>query len=120
MATPYDICFVTVGDKRTAKKISAGLLEQRLAACVSAVPGVESSYRWKGRVEKSSEILLLIKTRRALRDDVIRFVRRHHTYTVPETVFARIDAGSREYLDWLGSNTILSSNIPKDRKPEKK
>jgi periplasmic divalent cation tolerance protein len=120
MATQYDICFVTVGDKPTAEKITAGLLEERLAACVSAVPGVESSYRWKDRIEKSSEILLIIKTRRALRDDVIQFVRRHHTYTVPETVFTEIDAGSQDYLDWLGANTIFSTNIPKDKAPEKK
>lgn len=120
MATQYDICFVTVGDRQTAEKITAGLLDERLAACVSAVPGVESSYRWKDRVERSSEILLIIKTRRALREDVIQFVKRHHPYTVPETVFAEIAAGSQEYLDWLGANTIFSTNIPKDKAPEKK
>ncbi|HCC49011.1 MAG TPA: cytochrome C biogenesis protein CcdA [Elusimicrobia bacterium] len=120
MNTQYDICFVTVGDKKTADKITAGLLEERLAACVSAVPGVESSYWWKDRIEKSAEILLLIKTRRALREDIIQFVKRHHPYTVPETIFTEIGGASHEYLDWLGANTVFSTNIPKDKAPEKK
>jgi periplasmic divalent cation tolerance protein len=118
MNTPYDICFVTVGDKQTAEKLTAGLLDERLAACVSAVPGVESSYRWNGRVEKSAEILLIIKTRRALREDVVQFVKRHHPYTVPETVFTEIAAGAQDYLDWLGANTLFTTNIPKDKAPE--
>ncbi len=116
MNTQYDICFVAVGDGETAEKITAGLLKERLAACVSAIPGVQSSYWWKDRIEKSSEIILLIKTRRALREDVIQFVRKNHPYTVPETIFAEIDAGAQDYLDWLGANTAFSTNIPKDIK----
>ena len=67
MATKYDICFVTVGDRKTAGTIASGLLKEKLAACVSAVPGVESSYWWKDRIETSSETLLIIKARRILR-----------------------------------------------------
>ncbi len=119
MATQYDICFVTAGDKATASKIASGLVEERLAACVSAVPGVESVYRWQDKVEKSSEILLVVKTRRALREDVVQFVRRHHPYTVPEIIFAEIGGGSQDYLDWLGANTLFTTNIPMDKAPDK-
>lgn len=114
MGTQYDLCFVTVGDAETAEKISSGLLKERLAACVSAVPGLASSYWWKDRIEQSREILLIVKTRRALREDVIQFVRQNHPYTVPETLFTEIDAGSQDYLDWLGANTAFSTNIPKN------
>lgn len=120
MNAEYDICFVTVGDRETAGKITEGLLKERLAACVSAVPGLESSYWWKDRIEKSSEILLIVKSRRTLREDIIQFVKRHHPYTVPETVFTRIDGASQDYLDWLGANTLFTSNIPKDKLPENK
>lgn len=119
MSSRYDLCFVTVGDKAAARKLTAGLLGGRLAACVSAVPGVESSYRWKGRVEKSAEILLIIKTRRSLRGDVARFVKRHHPYSVPETIFTEIAAGSQDYLEWLGANTAFPKNTPKNKAPEK-
>jgi periplasmic divalent cation tolerance protein len=117
MNTQYDICFVTVGDKKTADVISSGLLNEKLAACVSSVPGVESSYWWKDRIEKSSEILLIIKTRTALREDVMQFVKQHHPYTVPEAIFFDIDAAPREYLDWLGANTLFTTNIPIDKAP---
>lgn len=120
MPTQYDLCFVTVGDKKTADEIASGLLKERLAACVSAVPGLESSYWWKDRIERSSEILLLIKTRRTLREDILQFVRQHHPYTVPETVFVGMDGASREYLDWLGANTLFTTNIPKDKAPDAK
>jgi periplasmic divalent cation tolerance protein len=120
MATKYDLCFVTVGDKKTADEIASGLLKERLAACVSAVPGLESSYWWKDRIEKAQEILLLIKTRRALREDVMQFVKQHHPYTVPEMVFVEMDGATREYLDWLGANTLFTTNIPKDSPGTKK
>jgi periplasmic divalent cation tolerance protein len=120
MATQYDLCFVTVGDKKTADEIASGLLKMRLAACVSAVPGLESSYWWKDRIERSSEILLLIKTRRTLREDIMQFVKQHHPYTVPETVFVEIGDASKEYLNWLGASTLFTTNIPKDAPEIKK
>jgi len=120
MSTPYDICFVTVGDKKTADTITQGLLKERLAACISAVPGLESSYWWKDSIETSHEILLIIKTRRNLRADVLQFVKQHHPYAVPETIFLGIDSASKEYLDWLGANTIFTTNLPADKKHEKK
>lgn len=116
--TDYEVCFVTVGDKKTADLITEGLLRDRLAACVSAVPGVQSAYTWKGRIEKSEEILLIIKTRRTLREDVVQFVKKHHTYETPETIFLTIQAGSQAYLDWLGANTAFTTNIPKEEHRE--
>lgn len=120
MATTYDICFVTVGDKKTAESISAGLLKGKLAACVSIVPGIESSYWWKDRIEKSSELLLIIKSRRVLREDIIQFVKERHPYTVPETIFTEIAGASKDYLDWLGANTLFTTNIPLDKAPDTK
>jgi len=118
MSTQYDICFVTVGDKKVAGDIAAGLLKEKLAACVSSVPGVESTYWWKNNIETSSETLLIIKTRRILREDIIQFVKRHHPYEVPETIFTEIDGASREYQDWIGANTLFTTNISMDKAPD--
>lgn len=120
MTTDYDICFVTAGDKKTADAIAEGLVKERLAACVSAVPGVESTYWWKDAIEKATETLLVIKTRRTLREDIIQFIKRHHPAAVPETIFARIDGGAKSYLDWLGANTLFTTNIPLDKLPANK
>ncbi|MCM2267563.1 MAG: divalent-cation tolerance protein CutA [Elusimicrobiales bacterium] len=119
MESQYDLCFVTAPDRKTAEELAGGLLQERLAACVSTVPGLESSYWWKDRIEKSAELLLIIKTRRALREDVMQFVKRHHPYSVPETVFFGIEGAPKEYLDWLGANTLFTTNIPKDKAPGK-
>lgn len=120
MPALYQICLVTVGDKESARKISEALLRERLAACVSTVEGVTSSYRWQGKLETSSELLLIIKTRKSLSSDVTQLIKEHHPYTVPEILFTDIDGGSKEYLDWLGANTVLSANVPRERQNRKK
>lgn len=115
MATPYCICFVTVGDEKTASFLAKALVEGKLAACVNIVKDVTSFYRWQGKIEKSSESLLIIKTKKSLTSDVEQLIRSKHTYTVPEILFVSVDEGSKEYLDWLGANTIFTVNTPKDR-----
>jgi periplasmic divalent cation tolerance protein len=115
MPTPYSVCLVTVGDEKTASLIAKGLVERKLAACVSMVDRVLSVYRWKGKVGKSRELLLIIKTRKNLVADVEQFIKNNHTYTVPEILFLNIEKGSGEYLDWIGANTLFSTNIPKDK-----
>ena len=115
MATQYTVCLVTVGDEKTAALIAEGLVEGKFAACVSVVGNVTSTYRWQGKVEKSQEFLLVIKTRKNLREDVEQFVKRNHTYTAPEILFLDVEYGSREYLDWVGANTLFTSNITKDK-----
>ena len=105
---------VSVGDKKTAETITAGLLKEHLAACVSSVPAIESSYWWKGHIERSQEILLVIKTRRILRENIIQFVKQNHPYKLPETIFMEISGAPNAYLDWIGSNTLFTPNVTKD------
>jgi len=116
MPTQYTVCLVTVGDEKTADLIAKGLVEGKFAACVSVIGNVASTYRWQGKVEKNQEFLLVIKTRKKLCADVEQFVKRSHTYTAPEVLFLNVEYGSSEYLDWVGANTLFTSNIPKDKK----
>ncbi len=99
---------VTVGDRREAVSIAHALLSSRLAACVNVLPGVQSIYRWKGKIEKSHETLLLIKTTAKHLPAVEKTVRRHHSYEVPEIVSIRLDRGSKPYLEWLFEQTRRS------------
>ncbi len=115
MATPYCLCLVTVGDQKTAASITDLLLKEKLAACVSALPGLNSASTWEGRTERASEILLIIKTRTSLRDDVSQAVRGLHTYSVPEIIFFDIADGNKAYLDWLGASTPFAAKILKDK-----
>lgn len=113
MATSYQICFITVGDEKTANAIIDGLLKNRLAACVSIIGNVSSVYWWKNKIEHAREFLLIVKTRKSLTEDIIQFVRENHTYAIPEVIFFEITHGNRDYLDWIGANTVFTRNIIK-------
>ena len=95
------LVLTTVGNESEAKKIAHGLVERRLAACVNIVPRIQSVYRWEGKLESSEECLLLIKTSQSRLADVQTAIRELHSYEVPEFVAISIEAGSKEYLNWL-------------------
>ncbi len=59
----YVVVFVTASSNEEARKIADVVLNRRKAACVNIVPGVQSSFWWKGKIDASAESLLVIKTR---------------------------------------------------------
>jgi periplasmic divalent cation tolerance protein len=100
----YRIVLVTCDSMGEARSIGRGVVEKRLAACANIVAGVESIYRWKGKVERAREVLVVIKTTTKRLRQLEREVKRVHSYEVPEFVVLPIVAGSREYLKWIGQN----------------
>jgi periplasmic divalent cation tolerance protein len=99
------VMLVTCGSLREARRIARSLVAGRLAACVNVAGApVESIYRWKGKVERASERLLIIKTTnsrfRKVRDAVLKL----HSYDVPEIIALPIVAGDANYLRWLRSS----------------
>ena len=109
----YSICLVTAGDKAVARKIAHALISDQLAACVSFASGVSSIYRWKDKIEENSEIVMIIKTRDSLCDEVIQCVKKHHNYELPEILFIPVE-GSKDYLDWIGANTRFAMGNASD------
>ena len=101
--TDKKIVLTTAGTREEAGKIARALVERRLAACVNVVP-IESVYRWNNKVENAQEWLLLVKTTAEAFDDLDAAVRELHSYELPECVVLPIEAGSEEYLDWIGDN----------------
>jgi len=98
-----DICLVltTCPDRETAERLSAMLVEQKLAACVSAGSGVTSTYPWQGRIERASEIPLTIKTTRARVSALEQQLVAHHPYDVPELLVVPVSDGLEGYLQWI-------------------
>lgn len=102
--------FWTCRDKQEAKNIIHGLLDQRLIACASIFPEVESIYRWEGKMEKSQEVKVLLKTVLKHFDAVQNHIQRHCSYEVPEIVQVDIAQGNPGYLSWVVQETSFSDN----------
>ena len=101
------IILVTCPDKESANKIASSLIEKKLAACVNTIKNVESIFRWKGKIEKSSENLLIIKSKKRLLKKLIADVQQNHPYQLPEILALPIIGGSKAYIDWLNNETHL-------------
>ncbi len=99
------IILCTVPNEATARKLASGLVEERLAACVNAIPGVRSFYRWQGKLETESEIQLLIKTRQERFDELAAWLEVNHPYDVPEIVAIPAERVSEAYLAWVVEQT---------------
>jgi periplasmic divalent cation tolerance protein len=100
----------TVPEQADAKRIAASLVAKRLAACVQIRGPIESTYRWRGEVEKSQEWVCAIKTRSELFRDVEQAIRDLHSYDEPEIIALPIVAGSEGYLAWLAESTKAASS----------
>jgi periplasmic divalent cation tolerance protein len=101
------VVFMTAANGEEATRLAEMLVGAHLAACVQILPEMESVYRWQGKIERSSEILLLAKTTRAKFAELEREVRALHSYDTPEIVAVPIVDGSAPYLDWLSKATDL-------------
>lgn len=95
------VVFMTAANGEEATRLAEMLVGAHLAACVQILPEIESVYRWQGKIERSSEVLLLAKTTRGKFDDLEREVRALHSYDTPEIVAVPIVTGSASYLEWL-------------------
>lgn len=91
----------TIDNPQQAEAIAGALVEERLAACVNVVSNVFSVYRWQGAIEKTSEILLIIKTSEQKRKAVMKRLVELHPYEVPEVISFPIEAGHGPYLSWI-------------------
>ena len=99
------VVFVTASSKKEARAIASDLVEARLAACVTVVDVVGSIYRWKGKIEHSTETMLVIKTTTRRYADLERQVKTLHSYDVPEIIALPVVRGSRAYLEWIRHET---------------
>ena len=91
----------TTETQEDARRIARALVESRLAACVQVRGPIESTYRWKGKIETAVEWQCVAKTRRDRFDDVARTITQLHPYEVPEILALPIVEASRPYAEWL-------------------
>ncbi|KAI2803967.1 hypothetical protein RDWZM_001750 [Blomia tropicalis] len=106
----YVIGYVTISSSEVAEELSTKLVESSLVACVNIIPTIQSIYRWQGKVENDRESLMIIKTQANRMDDVIKFVKSNHPYSVPEVIFTPIVAGNPDYLKWVADSMVCETD----------
>lgn len=99
------LVYATFPGPEEARRIGGELVESRLAACVNLLAGMTSIYRWQGATEESTETVAIIKTRAALAERVMGFVRVRHSYTNPALVLLPVAGGSADFLAWIVAET---------------
>jgi periplasmic divalent cation tolerance protein len=114
---PFCVCLISAPEEAAAK-LARLLVEEKLAACVNLLPGLKSTYWWEGKIEESAECLLFAKTDKRLVSALIKKVKAHHPYRVPEIISLRIKEGNRDYLRWIAET--LGSPKKKQRIPKGK
>ena len=103
------IVFVTAGSSEEAVRLADMLVDANLAACVQILPQLQSIYRWKGKVEREAEVLLIAKTLSSNFEELERRVREIHSYDTAEIVAVPATAISAPYSQWLTA-TLNSPN----------
>ena len=103
----YCVVLSTAASQGEAEKIAGALLESRAASCVQIEP-IVSLYHWKGKIERTNEMRLLIKTTDVLYPRVESLIRENHSYEVPQIVKLPINAGLPEYLGWISEETSFN------------
>ena len=102
------VVLTTVASDEEAVRLVRTLLERRLIACGTILPGARSLYRWQGKVADEREVLVMLKTRSARLDSLREAFAELHPYKVPELLALPVDAGLEKYLEWINGETSLA------------
>lgn len=95
------IVYVTIPDMNSAQILAHKIIDTNLAACVNIIPQLTSIYKWEGKINEDSELLMMIKTSTDKVDQLSKFVRENHSYSVPEVISIKIENGNADYLNWI-------------------
>lgn len=99
------LVLTTLPTAEAAAELAKAVVGEKLAACANLLPAVRSIYRWQGRVQDESEVLVLFKTRQEHFERLKARLLELHPYEIPEVLAVPVEQGYQAYLDWLGQET---------------
>ncbi len=108
---PVLIVYCTCPDAASATSIAETLVAERLAACVSRLPGLRSTYRWQGAIEHADEVLLMIKTTGDRLEALTARLQALHPHELPEVLAVEAIGGLAPYLAWVDAQTAEPTRI---------
>jgi periplasmic divalent cation tolerance protein len=97
----FVVIFITAGSVEEAEKIGKGLVEKKLAACANIIQPIKSIFFWEGKLCEEKEALMVVKSRSELFKPLMDYVKKSHSYKVPEIIAVPIIAGLPDYLSWI-------------------
>ncbi|XP_039586664.1 protein CutA homolog [Passer montanus] len=104
----HSMAFISCPNEHVARDIARAIMDKRLAAYVNILPKSSALYFWKGELEESTEILLLVKTRTSKIGELSNYVRSIHPFEIPEVISLPIERGNPAYLRWI------EESVPRD------
>ena len=107
-STDAIVVLTTVASAEEGVALVRSLLERRLIACGTLMPGARSLYRWKGKIADEQETIVLLKTRAARVEGLRIAFGELHPYKVPELLALPVSAGLDKYLEWIEGETSLA------------
>lgn len=105
-AASFSIVLVTAPDLKTGRALAKAALKSNLVACANLVPRLESHYWWRGKIESSAEVLLILKTTRARLSALEKLILSKHPYDTPEFLVLPLHRGAEKYLAWLAASCL--------------
>jgi len=102
------VVLTTVSNDDEAVRLVRALLDRRLIACGTLLPGARSIYRWQGQIADEREVLVMLKTRSARLEALQEAFKELHPYKVPELLALAVDTGLEKYIEWINGETSLS------------
>ncbi len=103
LVTPNKLLVVVTSlpSMEAAKGLARALVEARVAACVQLVDGMQSIYRWEGKVCEEHEVLLSAKTTESKWSEITQYIQEHHPYDLPEILAFSPEQYAQQYGEWV-------------------
>lgn len=112
------VMVTTVGTEEQAYLIARELVARRQAACVNIIPAIRSIYRWKGKICKDGELLLVVKTEQQEFESAAATIRELHSYELPEILSFGVSQGDQGFLDWISSSVDKQAEFSDEEEDE--
>lgn len=111
------VVITTVGNEEQAFIIAEELVRRRHSSCVNIIPGIRSVYRWKGKLCRDGEYMLVIKTLETELEELATTIRELHSYELPEILSFKIEGGGADFMSWIQESldkTLVLANGEED------
>ena len=100
-ADDFLLLYCMVPNKKAAEGIARHLLSLNLIACANVFPKGQSFYKWKGKLQTSGELALILKTKKSFYKKVSKELIKKHPYECPGLCAVSFNQAHPPFLKWI-------------------